>query len=112
MSKTSTGLYTAPGKPMETRTVDNTLEALQELVGGYIDQCTLSSDCVLICNEEGKLQDLPSNFEFCGHLFVGPVFICGVRGDDFDSLQISEAARGKLKAAIAGGDCFGRPYVI
>lgn len=112
MNKFITGLYKAPGKPIETRTIQNTLEALQELVGGYIETFTVASDCVLICNEEGRLRDLPANFWFCGNLFVGPVFICSQHGGDFISLHLSDAAEKHIKASISGGDCFGLPYVM
>ena len=93
MNETITGLYKEPGKPLETRTVPNTLEALQGLVDGYIETVAVATDCVLICNEEGKLRNLPANFYFCGELFVGPVFICSRDGGEFTSLTEGNAKR-------------------
>jgi len=44
------------------RMIDNTLETFQNLVGGYIETVPLPSGGILIVNEEGKLKDLPHNF--------------------------------------------------
>lgn len=44
--------------------IENTLEAKQEIVGGYIQMChpVLHDDtAVIICNEEGKLMGLEPN---------------------------------------------------
>lgn len=48
-------IYKAPGLPAEIRDVPNTLEALQGLVGGYIETVTVATDAAIICNEEGRL---------------------------------------------------------
>ena len=111
-NETITGLFKLPGSPIETRTVPNTLEALQELVGGRIETLTFSTDCMFICNREGKLLNLPANFYFCGDIFVGPVFICGRSGEHFVDLSISDNAEKFLRASICCTDCFGRPYTV
>lgn len=52
------------GKPAEVVEIDNKLEAMQELVGGYIQmtQPVLHLDtAVVICNEEGKLGGFEPN---------------------------------------------------
>lgn len=41
--------------------MQNTLEAEQEFVGGYISALSLTDEIDIIVNEEGKLQDLPIN---------------------------------------------------
>lgn len=41
--------------------IPNTLEAMQEIVGGYIE-CIHYEGFDLFCNEEGKLQGLPLTF--------------------------------------------------
>lgn len=68
---------------------DNTLEAFQEAVGGYIEVVTFAQGCCLICNEEGRLHHLPYNVTFLGHDFVGTVLVVGVKGDEFCSLKAS-----------------------
>ena len=72
-----------PGEPAEIIEIDNDLKALQEYVGGYIETFTFSSDAVVICNEEGRILDLPYNVTFLGHRFCGPILIVGIKGDDF-----------------------------
>ena len=66
---------------------DNTLEAFQEAVGGYIETFTLAPDLVIICNEEGKLRGLPYNVTIAGEDFVGTVLAVGVKGDEFASIK-------------------------
>ena len=66
---------------------DNTLEAFQDAVGGYIETVTLCTDLVLICNEEGRIRGLPYNTTICGCQFYGPVVAVGVKGEDFASLK-------------------------
>jgi hypothetical protein len=88
----------------EETTIPNTLRALQETVGGYIETVTLDNGVVLICNEEGKLRDMPYNFtlripprvtmfeainELFGQCkFFGTVIACGVEGDEFADIPI------------------------
>jgi len=72
-----------PGKELRRIEVENTLESLQELVGGYIEQVTVASDLAIICNEEGRLLGLPYNCESLGKAFVGPILFVGVSGEDF-----------------------------
>ena len=73
-------IYKAPGLPAEIRDVHNTLEALQELVGGYIETVTVATDAVIICNEEGRLIGLEPNCTLLGVHFVGPIVVAGVAG--------------------------------
>lgn len=79
-------IYKAPGSAPKTIEIDNTLEALQAAVDGYIETVTLATDCVIICNEEGRLNDMPFNCEVCGCPFFGPLLIVGVKGDEFTDL--------------------------
>lgn len=51
-----------PNKKPEMVTIDNTLEAMQRIVGGYIQVVKpWGGDVVLVCNEEGKVLNLPIN---------------------------------------------------
>ena len=72
-----------PGELPEVRTIPNTLEALQEIVGGYIETVTVETDLVAIVNEEGRLMGLPYNVHLCGVPIVGPLIFAGVDGDEF-----------------------------
>ena len=55
-----------PGCAPELIDIDNTLKALQAEVGGYIETVTITSDAVIICNEEGRILGLPYNCRFVG----------------------------------------------
>ena len=79
-----------PGEPAKRIEIDNTLEALQRAVGGYIETVSIFTDVTLICNEEGRLMGLPYNMDFAGIRFVGPVLVVGRTEDDFRSLTDEE----------------------
>lgn len=82
-----------PGKPAVVDPLfDNTLEAFQSAVGGYIECVPLGHglNAVLVCNEEGKLLDLPLNISLGWDDIVGSVVVCGVREDEFSSLKAQE----------------------
>ena len=77
-----------PGKlPAIEPLFDNRLESFQKAVGGYIEAVTVASDLVLICNEEGRLLNLPFNATICGMDFYGPVLAVGTNGEEFASLR-------------------------
>lgn len=63
--------------------IPNTLEALQELVGGYIEPIRLRADLAAIVNEEGVLRDMPFNMYLAGHWLCGTIVLVGVEGEEF-----------------------------
>ena len=78
------GLLVEPYELPKEIEIDNTLEAKQELVGGYIECVYLPNDdsVVLICNEEGKINGMKLN-RYIGHdIIAGPFFIVG---DDYEN---------------------------
>jgi len=80
----------------EEATIPNTLKALQETVGGYIETVTLDNGVVLICNEEGRVHDMPYNFTLrrirgvvtVQNAIFGTVIACGADGDEFADIPI------------------------
>lgn len=72
-----------PGCEPEIVEVENSLEALQREVEGYIEVVTLPYSAALICNEEGRILGLPDNGRVCGVDVVGTVLIVGVNGSEF-----------------------------
>ena len=72
-----------PGKEPELVEMDNTLEALQEAVGGYIETVTYAEDACLICNEEGHLLGLPYNTTLPIFKIRGPALFVGTKGEEF-----------------------------
>ena len=78
--------------------VENSLENMQRIVGGYIESVTLSHNppVVLICNEEGRINGLPQNHslpspQIFGYALAefdihGNCFLCGASGEEFADL--------------------------
>lgn len=83
-----------PGKDaMVEPLFDNTLEAFQKTVGGYIESFTIATDLTLICNEEGRILGLPYNTTICGMPFYGTVLAVGTKREDFASVKGSYVSR-------------------
>ena len=80
--------------------VENKLEVLQKEVGGYIEVLPCASDgTVIICNEEGKINNLPVNRSVFTDIhrggaanwdiICGDFIICGTDGQEFADLNDS-----------------------
>ena len=91
-------LVVPPGAAPYTHTLDNTLEAMQFLIGGYITSFeTGVFDTVGIAHDEGLLLRLPPNrlIPATGAIIFGTFFIAG-SGINLHSLtpdQMAEAAK-------------------
>lgn len=62
--------------------IENTLEAKQKLVDGLIEVVRISDDILLVCNEEGKLENLQPNLMFDYDYIAGDCFFVG---DDYNN---------------------------
>ena len=94
-------LVVEPTKPCEVREIPDTLEAMQQIVGGYIESVSFEREA-LICNEKGKLLDLPFNRPLLDEsglipldILQGTFFIAGVSGESFVSLTGEQIQRYK-----------------
>ena len=76
-------LIPASGEIQELE-IDNTLEALQKVVGGYIETVAVTTDVVAIVNEEGRILGLAPNVHIPGS--VGDAFLVSVDGEEFASI--------------------------
>lgn len=77
------------GEKPEIVDIPNTLEALQETVGGYIETVTdhtAAGVFAVICNEEGRLKEFDYNCEINGVSYVGDICVVGVEGEEFADL--------------------------
>ena len=84
-------IYKEVGKEPQIMFIDNTLEAKQKLVGGLIEVVPYE-DVLIICNEEGKLLNMPPNLVFEYDYIAGNCFVIGddYKNADFKSLTDEE----------------------
>lgn len=78
-----------PGKSAEARDIENNLETLQSLVGGWIEHVPFIDGVGLIINEEGKLRGMQPNFEYGWDAVVGPAIFVGEADEDFTDIAES-----------------------
>ena len=71
------GLLVEPYKLPKEVEIENTLEKLQSLVDGYIECVYLpkDSDVILICNDEGKINNMPLNRDIGYDIIAGPFLL-------------------------------------
>ena len=87
----------------EVREIDDSLKAMQQIVGGYIQPIYPfdESDVALVCNDEGKIMNLSANRglrDQDGQIYdivFGTFFLCGAPGDSdhFTSLTPEQIKR-------------------
>lgn len=90
-------LLKEPNKPFEVKEIENNLETLQQLVGGYIEVVPYKDNIAIICDEEGKLKGKEINISFSYDVIVGNCLFVGTDEEDFISLtdkQIEEIIEG------------------
>ncbi len=96
--KTMTALLVEPGKEPQVVELPNILADLQQAIGGHLECLTYGTEpVVILCNEEGKVNNLPPNrgiTDYRGELvdiIHGNFIICGVDEDDFGALTPEQA---------------------
>ena len=84
-------LYKEVGKEPQIMFIENTLEEKQKLVGGLIEVVPYE-DVLIICNEEGKILNMPPNLVFEYDYIAGNCFVIGddYKNADFKSLTDEE----------------------
>lgn len=76
------------GKSPKVAEIENELEVLKSLVGGYIEVVRVTPEILMICNEDGKLQGLPPNFSTGRDVIVGTaVFVAYDGSEEFAGLS-------------------------
>lgn len=95
-------LIVEPKRRPEVKEIDDSLKSMQEVVGGLIQALyPFDEPVALVCNDEGKLMNLPANRglrDKNGQIYdivVGTFFICGAPGDSdrFISLTLEQIER-------------------
>ena len=87
-------LVVEPGMSPYVKEIDSGLKSLQSEVGGWIEAVyPFEEEVALICNEEGKLSELPLNRALRGDyggvydIIAGTFLIVGLGEEDFCSLS-------------------------
>ena len=95
------GLLVEPYKLPNEIEIENTLDNLQKLVDGYIECVYLpkDNDVILICNDEGKINNMPLNRDIGYDIIAGPFFIVGndYENADFKSLTDEQILKYKIR---------------
>lgn len=83
-----------PQKLPYEKEINNDLKGIQDEVEGLFECIYLDENCILVCNEEGKLNGMELNRRVGNDIIAGPFFIVGdSRDGEFISLtdeQIEE----------------------
>lgn len=98
MAEKIKALLFEPGKKPKDIEIENSLEAFQEAVKGYIETLRLSKTVVLVANEEGLIRrmkpcvmvSIPETHDALYATLVGPVVAVGVQEDEFRGLTKME----------------------
>lgn len=96
-TNTITIIKVEPHRQPEVITINNTLEALQGLVEGYLEAVSLSPTACIIVNEEGKLLGLTPNRKLNHDILVGNIIIVGTEGPEIVSLTPTQIKEYKEK---------------
>lgn len=94
-------LVVEPERRPEVREIDDSLKTMQDIVGGLIQPIYLDDPVALVCNDEGKLMNLPANRglrDKDGQIYdivFGTFFLCGAPpdSDHFISLTPEQIER-------------------
>ena len=97
--------------------VENTLKALQEFVGGYIEVYPIGDDLLVVLNEEGKFNGMKPVAAYVEDedkvidIFYGNVLVCRSKHEEFTDIKDSdiEVIKSKIKRVIA---MFGNKIVL
>lgn len=117
-------LFVQPGKYPITIRIENSLRRMQELVGGDMEALPLGDGAVLICNEEGRLKELPLNRALVVNpqlkdIIAGNFFIAYAPSDskEYDSLppdleaKYTEKFRNPERFYYGRNGVFVKPFV-
>lgn len=82
-----------PGEEPRVEEINKSLESLQGFVGGYIEAIyPFEDEVAVVCNEEGKIINLPANRPLKDEngnvydIIHGPFFICGLGKQNFTNI--------------------------
>ena len=95
-------LVVEPGKLPKVKEIDGSLESMQKIVGGYIEEIYPFDDPIaLVCNEEGKINGMTPNRVLTDKdgnmldIVCGTFFLCAAPpdSDEFKGLSDEQIKR-------------------
>ena len=86
-------LVVEPNKEPYKKKIPHTLKDMQKVVGGLIEIVELEYNVELICNEEGKIYNLPMNRAIQNDIIAGTFFIAGQHNGETISLSKKQIKR-------------------
>ena len=106
-------LFFSPGEYARTVEIDDTLEGMQEAVGGWIEEyMPFDDDAAIVCNEEGKMMGLPLNRAVKDEdgrvmdIICGDFFICYAPIESEEFLSLPPEMEKKYKEKFAWPETF------
>ncbi len=108
-------LYVEPGKVPRFVQIDDSLESMQDLVGGMIEEyMPFEDDVAVICNEEGKFNGMELNraiYSQDGQLMdiiAGAFFVCYAPLESESFLTLPDNLKKKYAEKFKSPERFGR----
>lgn len=95
-----TVLKVEAGKEPEVIQIDNKLWSMQEQVGGLISIVDLYDGCVVVLNDEGKINKMSPNRWIGEDIICGSFFICEDT-EDGELISLSQSNISKYKSEFA-----------
>lgn len=90
-------LIVEPNKEPRQAKIEHTLHDLQSIVGGLIEYVELEYNVDLICNEEGKLDNLELNRAITNDIIAGTFIVAGQHYGDTISLSRKQIKKYKKR---------------
>ncbi|MCD7892504.1 MAG: DUF3846 domain-containing protein [Erysipelotrichaceae bacterium] len=74
-------LIIEPDKHPYEATIPNKLKSFQSIVGGHIEEVYIDDHTAIICNDEGKINNLKANRSIGNDIIAGTFIICKAESD-------------------------------
>lgn len=94
-------LIVEPNKEPRQVKIEHTLHDLQSIVGGLIEYVELEYNVDLICNEEGKIDNLELNRSITNDIIAGTFIIAGQHDGETISLSRKQIKKYKKRFKLA-----------
>ncbi len=69
------------GQPWKIVEIENSLQSLQNEVGGFIET-VIFENAAVICDEDGRFKQKQYNTSVCGISFVGDILLVGIKNNN------------------------------